>query len=666
VNPEYCDLTVDLTENYYCSIEGDAKYVAHNTRKGAISVYVEPWHIDIEDFIDLKKNSGEERRRAHDLFPALWLNDLFSERIKNDDKWTLFNPIDVPDLAIKHGTEFNEAYIEYENDDSISKTTIKAKDLWKKILRSYFESGSPFLCFKDTANKRNPNSHTGIIRSSNLCVVGESKIDIMHDDKELTIDIKDLYKYPTASVKSKNIQSDKIEYKSIQGFAMTSPKAKVLKITDNVTGKFIKCTPDHKVYTKNRGYIEAGNLNSEDVLDIQESNTISKLIIEEMNEKVPVYDITVRDNHNFYCDGILVHNCTEIFQNTQPDSEKIKVTFENNSILYYDKTDRVVVGTHIKPADKLTSLDIIGNNKIAVVEKQKVDGKTAVCNLASVNLSKINTREDIERVLPIAVRMLDNVITLNYYPYAKVRNTNMSSRSIGLGVMGESQMLAENQIMWGSQEHYSKIDEIMEAISFNTISSSADLARERGSYPEFEGSSWSNGILPIDTANDKACALVDRRLTYDWDGLRSKVKHGIRNGYLMSIAPTSSISILVGTTQAIEPVYKRKWFEENLSGQIPVVAPNLSVDTWQYYTPAYDVEQFDIIKAAAIRQKWIDQGQSVNIFMRLDKSNGKYLNDIYMLGWELGLKSTYYLRSQSPESATEDVIDRSMECQGCQ
>lgn len=235
--------------------------------------------------------------------------------------------------------------------------------------------------------------------------------------------------------------------------------------------------------------------------------------------------------------------------------------------------------------------------------------------------------------------------------------------------MGESQMLAESSIMWGSDEHLKKIDNIMEIISYNAINASSNLAIEKGIYPTFEGSKWSKGIMPMDSAPIAVNALVQKDLFddgYDWNKLREKVKaNGMRNGYLMAIAPTSSISILVGTTQAIEPVYKRKWFEENLSGQIPVVVPNLSPETWNYYIPAYEVNQLDLIKAAAVRQKWIDQGQSTNIFMSLDKASGKYLHEIYTLAWQLGLKSTYYLRGQSPESVS-DVADRSQECVGCQ
>jgi len=501
------------------------------TRKGAIAVYMEPWHIDINDFLDLKKNSGEERRRAHDLFPAMWLNDLFMQRVQEDGIWTLFDPYDARELTELYGDAFKKRYEELEEDESVIKDKIKAKNLWKKILTSYFETGSPFLCFKDNANRANPNNHTGVIRSSNLC--------------------------------------------------------------------------------------------------------------------------------------------TEIFQNTKPNHYKIKFIFENGDSISYEEEEIVTLDSGLeKPAKKVTALDSLGGQQIYVVEKEKINGDTAVCNLASVNLSRINTKEDIDRVVPIAIRCLDNVIDLNFYPVEKVKRTNMKSRSIGLGVMGEAQMLAEKGIVWGSQEHFDKIDEIMEAVSYNAINSSSDLALEKGSYPEFEGSEWSKGIMPMDHANAEVINLVDRgglfASTYEWDDLRAKVKkQGMRNGYLMAIAPTSSISILTGTTQAIEPVFKRKWFEENLSGLIPVVVPKLSPETWAYYTPAYDMNQTLLIKAAAIRQKWIDQGQSLNIFITLDKASGRYLNEIYMLAWKLGLKSTYYLRSQSPE-VNNDVEDRSMECVGCQ
>jgi len=502
------------------------------TRKGAISVYIETWHKDIEDFLDLRKNSGEERRRAHDIFPALWVNDLFMKRVEENGQWSLFDPFFTPELTEVWGDEFEARYEAYEAERSVKRETINAKDLWKKILLSYFETGSPFLCFKDTANRANPNSHVGVIRSSNLC--------------------------------------------------------------------------------------------------------------------------------------------TEIFQNTTPNKYKVRIKFDDGGEELLEEDTPVTIDSGItKKANKVSSIDSIGGKKVYIVDKVSYGGQTAVCNLASINLSKINTKEDIERVTKVAVRMLDNVIELNFYPVEKVKNTNIQTRAIGLGAMGEAEMLATKGIEWGSERHFAFVDEIFETISYNAIKTSSDLAVEKGVYPQFEGSNWSRGALPIDCASEEAKKLSIRGLfdeAYDWSELREKVKRdGMRNGYLMAIAPTSSISILAGTTQAIEPIYKKKWFEENLSGLIPVVVPNLNIDTIGYYKSAYEVDQALLVKAAAVRQKWIDQGQSLNIFMKLENASGKTLNDIYMSAWKLGLKSTYYLRSQSPDSnIDEDTMDRSVECEGCQ
>lgn len=502
------------------------------TRKGAIATYLEVWHTDVQEFIELRKNSGEERRRTHDLFPALWICDLFMKRVEENGLWTLFDPYECSELTELYGEAFEAKYLELESREDIIKEHISAKDLWKKILTNYFETGLPFLCFKDNANHTNPNKHCGIIRSSNLC--------------------------------------------------------------------------------------------------------------------------------------------TEIFQNTQPNHYRIEIEFENGEKEYFEEHDIITTDTGIqKKANKITSLDSLNGKKVYITQRVSNDGNTAVCNLASINLSRINTKEDIDRVVPIAIRMLDNVIDLNFYPNRKVKATNLANRAIGLGLMGEAEMLATAQIEWGSQSHLEKIDSIMEAISYNAILASSNLAIEKGVYSQFNGSNWSKGIFPIDVANKEACKLVDRgglfNCDYDWNFLREKVKKdGIRNGYLMAIAPTSSISILVGTTQTIEPIYRKKWFEENLSGMIPVVAPNLNLDTWQYYTRAYDLDQKQIIKAAAVRQKWVDQGQSTNIFIKLDgNASIKTLHEIYTLAWKLGLKSTYYLRSESPE-VKEEIADRSMECDNCQ
>ena len=520
-------------------------------RKGAIAVYLEPWHKDIMDFLDLKKNSGEERRRTHDLFPALWISDLFMERVKNNETWTLFDPYDVPFLSESDNEYFNKYYTEYEKtipDDK--KIVLNAKDIWKKVLTEYFETGNPFLTFKDTANRANPNHHVGRIRSSNLCT---------------------------------------------EIFQNSSPNGNLVKIYTNEGNDFVYVTED-------------------EIVELEDGTT-------KLGKKVTSLDSL---KNNVYCG---------------------------------------VNGRRFNTPE-LT--------KVYCVEKEKVDGETAVCNLASINLSKINKKEDIERVTKVAVRMLDNVIELNFYPLKKVKDTNTFTRGIGLGVMGEAEFLAVNKIMYGSQEHLYTIDTIMETISYNAIKASSELGKEKGNYPAFLGSNWNNGILPHDFTNDEVKELVDfdykAYSKEEWDTLRELVSEHMRNGYLMAIAPTSSISILVGTTQSTEPIYKKKWYEENLSGLIPVVVPRLSPDTWDYYPSAYDVDQMDIVKAASIRQKWIDQGQSTNIFLRLDRASAKYLNDVYMLSHSLGNKSNYYLRSQSADSSKADdsIVDRSIECEGCQ
>ena len=523
-------------------------------RLGAAAVYIEPWHKEITNFLDLKKNSGEDRRRTHELFPALWLNDLFMKRVEENADWTLFSPNETPELSELYGDEFEKAYEKYEKDDTIKKTVMNAKDLWKEILRSYFETGSPFLCWKDTANRANPNHHNGIIRSSNLC--------------------------------------------------------------------------------------------------------------------------------------------TEIFQNTQPSLYKVEVLLENGKKLYYSE-DYLVAVTHgddekiLKRAKDITSLDYIiseDNEKVLHVSLQPRGGNIAVCNLASLNLSKVNTKEKLEEVIPIVVRMLDNVIDLNYYPLLKAKLTNLDNRAIGLGVMGEAELLASRKIHWGSEEHYKFIDELFEIINYNTIKASSELAKEKGVYPEFERSDWSKGILPMDKHKCLKTNLVTgttqyldsdldatekktRKLVYNseqWEDLRERVRKGTRNGYMQAIAPTSTISILTGTSQGIEPVYKRKWYEENLSGHIPVVVPNLTPDTYPYYISCYDLDQRSLIRAGSIRQKWIDQGQSLNIFINLSKASGKYLNQIYTDAWKFGLKSVYYLRSQSPEQLQNDEGEKSFQCAGCQ
>jgi len=521
------DLTVKDTQCYFVKGDGESSHLIHNTRKGSVAVYLEPWHMDMDNFLATKKDSTEDRLSATDLFPALWANDLFFEREEKDADWTLFDPYYCRDLHHLYGDEFKKRYEEYEADDSIPKKTIKAKSLMKDILTSYYETGSPFITLKDEANRRHQCKNIGPILSTNLC--------------------------------------------------------------------------------------------------------------------------------------------TEIFNATSPGTPTVIVNFEDGS--NFEILEKQIIKTDSgidKVPSKLNQTDFIKGKKVSHVILYNADKKTSVCNLASINLGKLDSLDDLKDIVYTTIRGLDNTIDVNYYPVANAKDTNIENRSIGLGVMGEHHYIAKLGIHYGSQEHFEIIDELYEKISYYAIEASIDLAVEKGSYPEFKGSGWSHGILPIDTANGLASKLTTRKYTMDWESLRRRVKLGIRNGYILAIAPTSSISVYCGTTSSVEPIYKRVFIESNIAGAHKTVVPDLSPQTWEFYESAYDIDQNKIIEAAAIRQKWLDQSQSLNLFIISKRTTGGKLRDMYRYGVKLGIKSFYYLRSKSEEEIVSNEKDDLIDCEGCQ
>ena len=707
----FADLSVERNENYFCSTDVNSESLSfnliHNTRRGAIASYVEVWHMDINDFIDLKKNSGEERLRAHDIFPAVWIPDLFMKRVEADEEWTLFDPFEVNELHTLYGETFEKRYKELEENLNVRKEKIGAKTLWKKILLNYYETGTPFLAFKDEANRRNQNDHSGKIMASNLCFTGDTLVAVADNRrkvsiKQLALESQGEKQFSVFCALEKTEGWDE-QIKTAVAFKTGIKKVITVRINDEYT---FRCTPDHKLALAEGGYIEALNSLSKELqprltrsgkLSLSIGGAKNKIVVTDIidnGEEEEVFDLTVEDNHNFYVVpkldnerkesnlGILVHNCTEIFQNTSENLYHVRAEFEDGDEAFFEERDfiQVLIDADKNLVEKKFAKQIATNDVILIEGEEdlfkkvvfceralKQFGDVLVCNLASVNLAKVHNKEDFEKVIPTAIRMLDNVIDLNFYPIKQARLTNLKNRAIGLGVMGEAQMIAENGVTFGTQEHFDLIDRVMSELSFEAIKASVDLAQERGSYPEFNGSFWSKGILPIDTANRNIRELLrDKSYKSDWDFLRERVKKGIRNGYLMAIAPTSTISILTGTTQGIEPVYRRKWLENNISGNIAATAPNISADTWACYIPAYDLDQTALVKAAAVRQQYVDQGQSLNIFMSIPKASGQYLDAIYKLAWKLGVKSTYYLRSESPDLNSEKVANNGVECSGCQ
>ena len=479
-------------------------------RKGAVCAYLETWHLDIEEFLELRKNTGDDRRRTHDMNTSNWIPDLFMKRVMENGDWTLFSPSNTPDLHDKYGKAFEEAYVAYEQKADRGELKpfrrIPAQQLWRKMLGMLFETGHPWITFKDPCNIRSPQQHIGVVHSSNLC--------------------------------------------------------------------------------------------------------------------------------------------TEITLNTN-------------------------------------------------------ESEIAVCNLGSVNLTAHMTtdasgkmildHEKLQKTIRTAMRMLDNVIDINYYAVAKARNSNLKHRPVGMGIMGFQDCLHMQRIPYASDEAVKFADSSMEAVCYYAYQASNELAEERGVYSTYKGSLWDRGILPQDSvamlaAERGGYVEVDNSSTMDWSGLRASIKqHGMRNSNCVAIAPTATISNIIGVSACIEPTFQNLFVKSNLSGEFTVVNEYLVRDLkdrglWDevmiadlkyfdgtlskidripqdlrdLYATAFEVEPSWLVEAASRRQKWIDQAQSLNIYM--GGASGKKLDDTYKLAWLRGLKTTYYLRTMAATHVEKSTV----------
>ncbi|MEO8767700.1 MAG: ribonucleoside-diphosphate reductase subunit alpha [Nitrosospira sp.] len=475
-------------------------------RKGAVCSYLESWHLDIEEFLELRKNTGDDRRRTHDMNTATWVPDLFMKRVMEGGEWTLFSPSDVPDLHEKFGKRFEQAYLAYEEKAVRGELglhkKIPAQQLWRKMLSMLFETGHPWITFKDPCNIRSPQNHVGVVHSSNLCT-------------EITLN-----------------------------------------------------TNDHEI---------------------------------------------------------------------------------------------------------------------------------AVCNLGSVNLAAhINDGEldagKLKRTVSTAMRMLDNVIDINFYAVAKARNSNLKHRPVGLGIMGFQDCLHMLRVPYASQEAVEFADHAMEAVAYHAYWASTELAEERGHYASYRGSLWDRGILPQDTLDllreeRGGYVDVDMSATLEWDALRERMKkHGMRNSNCLAIAPTATISNIIGVSASIEPTFQNLYVKSNLSGEFTMAGEHLvndlkklglwdevmisdlkyfdgalskidrvPADIRRLYATAFEIDPQWLIEAASRRQKWIDQAQSLNIYIA--GVSGKKLDETYKLAWLRGLKTTYYLRSLGATSAEKSTVE---------
>lgn len=444
-------------------------------RKGGASITLDIWHRDIYDFLDLKTNNGDDRRKAHDIFPSVSIPDLFMERLEKRETFSLFDPYEVYKLMgfyledyydDYHAKDFTEKYLLCENHPFLTRITVPTLDIMKKIMKSAVETGTPFLFFRDTVNRANPNKHAGMIYASNLC----------HE------------------------------------------------IAQNV---------------------------SEDQL-------IEEVITTDQNEKY-------------------------------------------------------------------------------VVKKMKA-GDMVTCNLNSINLGRIEF-DELKEIIPLQVRMLDNVITLNQFPVSESKITSEKYRAIGLGTSGYHHYLVKHHIPWESELHYQEADRLYEEIAYHAIKASMELSKEKGCYSCFSGSTWDTGEY-----------FTSRNYTSDrWLELQQNIKeNGMRNGYLFAVAPTGSTSNIAGTTAGIDPIFRKFFVEEKKGSFTPKTAPELNDENFWLYKEAHHIDQTTSIKACGIRQRHIDQGQSFNLYIT-PESTAKDILNLYLSAWKNGLKTIYYVRNQSLE-----------------
>lgn len=552
-------------------------------RSGAGAVYVAIWDIDVYDFIDLKKKNGDDRRRAHEIFPSLVVDDVFMERMIRNEMYTLFSPCDVKELTETYGEEFRKHYTRYEqeflsNPEKFNPETkqVKAKDLFLYAITSYYENGTPFFFFKDNANNVHKHPELGIIRSSNLCVDYHTKILTKEYGNTY---IGDLVKHGVKEAHCWNGE----EWSLTQLFK-TSDEADVMEVTIQPGNISIKATPYHKWYIDNgEGVVvkQTKELKHGDKIETfkDPNGKIHNLTIDSIEPlliKVPTYCGYEPKYHKLMFNGVLTGNCTEIMLPTS-------------------------------------------NNE------------TAVCNLGSVNIAKVNKKEDLERVIRIAVRAMDNCVDLTDYPSEDSERFQKKVRSIGCGFLGEAELLAMKKIDYGSEEHQELLHYVYGHASEYLEDTTKQLAKEKGS------------------------CVID----------------GVRNAYLSAIAPNSSSGVFACSTSSHEPIINKIWKEDRKSETITLVAPGINKDNKQYYKSAFDIDTITQVRMNGIRQKYIDMGISFNLYVDSRTATAARLRDILVEAWKCKLKTTYYLRSKSPtnEDIEEVVIKKEnngIKCVGCE
>ena len=600
-------------------------------RKGSMTLYFPIWHQEIENVIVLKNNKGNEENRARKIDYNIQLSKIFYERFIQDKEITLFSPHNVPGLYEKFGMPgFDELYVKYENDPSIPKTKVKAQELIVELLKERAETGRIYLMNIDHCNSHSPFKEQ--ITMSNLCVAGDTKIKIKFpepkygSDKEIydwdihqqEIKIKDLDDYivdrncaiewygrsngvPQIKVLSYNIKTGKEEWKPITAFDETSPKAKVMRITDEISETNLVVTPDHKIFTKNRGYVMAKDLTEEDEFVFDNGNVVSGLKTEYLEEEIPVYDITVDDNHNFFANGILIHNCTEILIPTVP----------------------------------IQSLD-------------DEEGRIALCILSAFNVGKIKSDEELEDLADLVVRALDELIDYQDYPVKAAEISAKRARTLGVGIIGLAHYFAKLGFKYEDKEACDAAHRLAESIQYYLLKASNQLAKEKGACEDYPRTTYSDGILPIDTYKKEVDDICSAPLQHDWEELRKNIlEYGLRHSTHSCVLPSESSSICTNATNGIEPPRGYLSIKKSKKGPVKQIVPQYNT-LKNNYTLLWDMKSnegyFNIV---AVIQKFFDQTISSNWnynpenYPNNEIPMSVIVND-FLKAYSLGHKTAYY------------------------
>ena len=602
---------------YLKVFESVVKSTQQNGLRGAsLSSYLPFWHYEIEDVIVLKNNAGTDDNRVRKIDYCIQFSELFYKRFLNDEMITLFSPHECEDLYLAFGQpEFDELYLAKEKDSNVKiKKQIRARELAELFVKERLETGRIYVMNIDHVNSNSPFADN--IYMSNLCIAGEMKVHTIIDGQLKLISMRELHDLMSEGVEvkvlSRNTETSEDSYENILASARTSESAEVIKISVEDTNTFLFCTEDHMIYTKNRGYVKAKNILKEDVIETY-SGLRGRNFIERTGEKRDVYDITVENNANFYVNDILVHNCVEITQPTNP----------------------------------LTHID-------------DEDGEIGTCILGAINMDKVS--DDMEDVCKSLVRFLDNLIDYQEYPIKAAENFTLKRRSLGIGLTNYAGFLAKKKIIYGSKEAVKLLHDYSERLQYHLLGASCDLAEERGPCEKYGLTTYAAGTLPIDRYNKNVDAIAEKTSLGEdkWEALRGRINsHGLRHSTLTAQMPVESSSVVQNATNGLEPIRDVVAYKKSKQGVLKQLCPY--IENAEYYVKAWDLKgNQEVNNSMAVVQKWFDMSISTNHYYNYSQYPGSniplsvIMKDV-IHAYKMGLKTLYYCNTPDGSAEKEET-----------